>query len=211
MYLLNIVTGKSSKISTNQEGIAGFSWSPDSNWLSFVQITENTMAQIKIYKVDHKKSFDLTTDSANSMSPTWSTDGKFLYFISDRSFTTIIKSPWGTRQPEPYFDASEKIYHVALQKGTRSPFRPTDELYTKEECKDCDKKAVTVLIDQEGIKKRIKAVPIKPGNYKNLTVNKSALYVLSSDTGVIAKTHLSVVKLTNKDSSISTILDDLKG
>ena len=73
------------------------------------------------------------------------------HFISDRSFTTIVKSPWRTRQPEPYFDASEKIYHVALQKGTRSPFRPNDKLYTKEECKNCDKKVVTILIDQEGI------------------------------------------------------------
>ena len=209
MYLLNIATGKSSKLSTNQEGIGDYSWSPDSKWLSFVQVAENTMAQIKIYNVDLKKSFDLTTDRANSMSPEWSPDGKFLYFISDRSFTTIVRSPWGTRQPEPYFDASEKIYHVALQKGTRSPFRPNDELYTKEACKDCDEKEVTVLIDQEGIKERIKAVPIKPGNYKNLKVNKSALYVLHSDTGVNAKTHLSVVKITNKDISITTILDNV--
>ena len=45
-------------------------------------------------------------------------------------------SPWGARQPEPYFDASEKIYHVALQKRTRSPFRPNDELFSAEEKTD---------------------------------------------------------------------------
>ncbi|MFY9243959.1 MAG: S41 family peptidase [Polaribacter sp.] len=211
MHILNIETGKSSKISTNNEGINGYTWSPDSKWISFVQAAENTMLQIKIYNVDSKKSFDLTTDRANSMSPSWSPDGKFLYFISDRSFTTIVGSPWGTRQPEPYFDASEKIYHVALQKGTRSPFRPNDELYKKEECKDCDTKEITVLIDEEGIQQRIEAVPIKPGNYRNLAVNKSALYVLSSDTGLNSKTHLAVIKITNEDIDIKPILNDIKG
>jgi len=210
MYVLNIVTGKSSKISTNQEGVGDYSWSPDSKWLSFVQTAENTMAQIKIYNIESTKSFDLTTDRANSLSPKWSPDGKFLYFISDRSFTTIVRSPWGTRQPEPYFDASEKIYHVALQKGTRSPFRANDELYKKKKCKDCDKKEVKVVIDQEGIKQRIKAVPIQPGNYRTLSVNKSALYVLSSDTGLNAKTHLAAVKITNKDVAIKTILSNVR-
>lgn len=210
LYLLNISTGKSTKISTNQEGIRGYSWSPDSKWLSFVQAAENTMMQIKIYNVDSKKSFDLTTDRANSTSPRWSPDGKFIYFISDRSFTTIVGSPWGTRQPEPYFDASEKIYHIALQKNTRSPFRSNDELYTKEKCKDCDKKEVTVLIDQEGIKERIKEVPVKAGNYRSLEVNKNTLYVLQSDTGLNSKTHLAAVKISNENVAIKTILNDVR-
>ena len=37
MYVLNVSTGVSKKISSNQEGIGGFSWSPDSKWLAFVQ------------------------------------------------------------------------------------------------------------------------------------------------------------------------------
>jgi tricorn protease len=210
LFVLNIATGKSAKISTNQEGIRDYAWSPDSKWLSFVQVAENTMAQIKIYNIETKKSFDLTTDRANSTSPKWSLDGKFLYFISDRSFTTIVESPWGTRQPEPYFEASEKIYHVALQKGSRSPFRPSDELYIKEECKDCDKKVVTVLIDEDGIKERIIEVPVSPGNYKSLSLNKTALFVLSSDIGLNAKTHLAAIKIDNKEVSVTTILEDVK-
>ena len=72
---------------------------------------------------------DRTSDRANSFNPRWSHDGKFIYFLSDRNFKSLITSPWGTRQPEPYFDVSEKLYHVALKKGTRSPFRENDELY----------------------------------------------------------------------------------
>jgi tricorn protease len=150
MYVLNISTGVSKKISTNQEGIYTFSWSPDSKWLAFVQVANNTMAQIQLYSLNSNSSFPLTTDRANSRYPKWSPDGKFIYFLSDRSFTTLVGSPWGPRQPEPYFDASEKLYHIALQKDTRSPFRQNDELVSKDkEDKDDEDNEVSVVIDRD--------------------------------------------------------------
>lgn len=220
LYILNTATGISKKISTNQEGIIGFKWSPDNKWLAFVQIAANTMAQIKIYNLKTGNSFDLTTDRANSFNPRWSPDGKFIYFLSDRSFTSLVSSPWGTRQPEPYFDASEKVYHVALKKGVRSPFRENDELNvdskkedvsTKSDTKNKDekKKDVSVYIDQTGIQNRIIEVPIKPGNYHGLEVSKKALYLMSNETGVNAKKHLSFVKIGNEDVSLKTMITDV--
>ena len=232
MYLLNIASGVSKKISSNQEGIGGFSWSPDNKWLAFEQSASNTMIQIKIYNVDTNASFDLTTDRANSSDPSWSPDGKFIYFLSDRSFTSLVESPWGTRQPEPYFDASEKVYYVALKKGTRSPFRENDELTpdtkkedsptktdkkkdkkkdTKDEKKDEKKVQVVVSIDQEGIQQRITEVPVKPGNYSGLAVNKKALYLMSEATGIDAKSELSFVKIDNEDVSLKTMVSDVDG
>ncbi len=227
MYVLNIATGASKKISTNQEGIWDFSWSPDSKWLAFVQTASNTMAQIKVYNVIDGSSFDLTTDRANSFSPKWSPDGKFIYFLSDRSFTSLVGSPWGTRQPEPYFDASEKLYHVALKKGTRSPFREDDELSSdtntdkKEDESDKKKKKkgdddesddkVVVSIDKQGIQQRIIEVPIKAGNYNGLGVTSKAIYMMSAETGVEAKRHLMVVKIDNKDVKIKTMVSEANG
>ena len=99
MYVLNISTGVSKKISSNQQGIRDFSWSPDSRWLAFVQEAKNTMTQIIVYNVGDGSSFELTTDRANSFNPRWSPDGKFIYFLSDRSFTSLVGDPWGSRQP----------------------------------------------------------------------------------------------------------------
>lgn len=222
MYVLNISSGVSTKISTNQEGIGDFSWSPDNKWLAFVQTAFNTMSQIKIYNLENGTSFDLTTDRANSFNPRWSHDGKFIYFISDRNFKSLVGSPWGTRQPEPYFDVSEKIYHVALTKGTRSPFRENDELYneqskdenstqkSKKKNKDKAKEdSLVVRIDVADIQKRIKEVPIKPGNYSGLEVGEKALYLLSGETGVNAKQHLSFVKIGNQDVAIKTLVKDI--
>lgn len=225
MYVLNLSTGESRKISTNQEGIRDFSWSPDSKWLAFVQNALNTMSQIKVYNVSDESIFDLTTDRANSFNPKWSPDGKFMYFLSDRSFTSLIGSPWGTRQPEPYWDASEKVYHVALEKGTRSPFREDDELMNKEENKDessgkknkkgkkeeDEKAQISVKIDKEGIQSRIEAVPVPPGNYYNLAVNTKALYMMAAETGVDAKSHLKVVKIDNEDIKVKNLATDVNG
>lgn len=207
LYILNKSTGRSTKISDHQEGIYDFSWSPDSKWLAYVEVAHNTMAQIWIYNILTKDKFPLTTDRANSMNPRWSPDGKFIYFLSDRNFHTLVGSPWGTRQPEPYFDISEKIYHVALRKGERSPFRPADELYDAKEKKD--EKSVIVKIDKDGIQKRIETVPVDPGNYANLSVNDEAIYVLSSSAGADRKTALSCVKMSNKDPEITEILADV--
>ena len=219
MYVLNVSNGVSKKISTNREGIRDFSWSPDSQWLAFVQNSLNTMAQIKVHNVNDGSLFDLTTDRANSFNPKWSPDGKFIYFLSDRSFTSLVGSPWGTRQPEPYWDASEKVYHVALKKGTRSPFREKDELMDegKEEEKPAtDKKGkkgksgesegkLKVVIDIAGIQSRIEEVPIAAGNYNNLEVNDKALYMMASETGVNAKSHLKVLKITNEDIKVKDL------
>jgi tricorn protease len=72
----------------------------------------------------------------------WSSDGKWLYFLSDRMLKTTIPSPWGPRQPEPHFDRTVKIYQLALTAGLRSPFLPPDELHPdsdKDKDKDKDK------------------------------------------------------------------------
>ena len=222
MYVLNISSGVSKKISTNQEGIGDFRWSPDNKWLAFVQTAFNTMEQIKIYNVELGASFDLTSDRANSFNPRWSYDGKFIYFLSDRNFKSLITSPWGTRQPEPFFDVSEKLYHVALKKGTRSPFRENDELHGDDNNNQTLKKrrnkknkrkvkgdSVIIKIDYSGIQKRIIEVPIEPGNYNGLEVSGKALYLMSSVTGVNAKRNLSFVKIDNEDLELRTLVSDV--
>jgi len=216
LFVLNLGTGVSSKISTNQEGIGPFSWSPDSKWISFVQSADNTMHQIHLYNLNTGETFPITTDRANSRYPTWSPDGKFIYFLSDRSFTTLVGSPWGSRQPEPYFDAKEKLYHISLEKGIRSPFRPKDELLSieKEQNKTKDKdedikENVQVVIDKDGIAERITEVPIGAGNYRKLEVTEKAVYLMKSETGLKAKTHLATLRISNDTNTLTTIVEEV--
>jgi len=111
-------------------------WSPDSRWLMFDREGANEFNQVLIYSVEKGTSTPVTTDRYGNGSAAWSSDGKWIYFLSDRNLRTSVFSPWGPRQPEPYFDKADKIYAIALQKGQRSPFEPPDELQAEKSEKE---------------------------------------------------------------------------
>ncbi len=205
MYVLNVSTGVSKKISTNEQGIRDYSWSPDSRWLAFTQSALNRMNQIKIYNVNDDSIFDLTNDRSNNFNPKWSPDGKFIYFLSDRSFNTLVGSTGGVRREGPYWDRSEKIYYVALKAGTRSPFREKDELMHKEQKNEKSTDQLRVSIDKDNLQFRVGQVPIPGGNYYNLAVNEQAIYVMAGETGLNAKSHLKVIKITNEAAKIENL------
>jgi len=212
LFILNISSGESVEIPTKHEGIGSFSWSPDSKYLAYVQTAYNTMNQLYIYNISSKDNFPITTDRANDKNPQWSDDGKYIYFLSDRSFTSLVGSPWGTRQPEPYFDASEKIYCIPLQKDTKTAFAEENELTVDSEKKEEKEKEtkVSVKIDAQNIINRVYELPIKPGNYSNLAVTKNALYFTVRETGVDAKTHLASVKISNETQKVDVIVNDIQ-
>ena len=90
--------------------------------------------------MDQAAAAPVTSDRFESSDPVWSPDGKWLYFLSRRHFQSVVPSPWGLRNPEPFFDRQDQVYALALQKGLRSPFLPGDELQPREEPKKDDKK-----------------------------------------------------------------------
>lgn len=131
LWLFNFES-KEARCIAESEAWGGFddwSWSPDSQWIAYVAPCDNLFSQIRLYSLASGETVVLTSDRVDSYNPIWSPDGKWLYFLSDRYFESRVASPWGPRQPEPYFDKTTKIYHVPLVKGERSPFQPMDELY----------------------------------------------------------------------------------
>ncbi|MEJ2583501.1 MAG: S41 family peptidase [Robiginitalea sp.] len=212
LYILDLKTGKSTQISTLDNNVGNPAWSPDGKWLAFEETADNMMTRIVLYELSSGQRHYLTTDRANSVSPQWSRDGTFIYFLSDRSFTSLVGSPWGPRQPEPYFDARFKVYHIALQKDSRSPFRAPDELY-EEPGNDSGKEGsteVSVSIDLEGIQQRLAEVPVPAGNYRNLSVSEKALYLTERETGLGAKTHLKGIIIGNEEVELKTIVENIR-
>ena len=74
--------------------------------------------QIQLLEIDTWNLTALTSDRVNSFDPAWDPQGHWLYFLSDRNLRSAVGSPWGPRQPEPYFDREMKLYALALQAGT---------------------------------------------------------------------------------------------
>jgi tricorn protease len=133
LWLYDTKTKLQKRIAQSKESdFDDLTWSPDSQWLAYVETASNTFRQIKVLNAATGAIQPLTSDRYNSASPAWSSDGKWIYFLSDRMLRTTTRSPWGPREPEPNFDRSMKVYELALTPGPRSPFLPADELHPDE-------------------------------------------------------------------------------
>lgn len=141
LWLLNVESKANTKIDECPiDNFGEVRWSPDSAWIAYTMPGDNLYRRVKIYRVSDGTSAFATTDRYDSFSPAWSADGKWLYFLSDRHLVSVVPSVWGPMQPEPFFDKTTRIYHLALKAGERSPFAPKDELHSADADKDKDKK-----------------------------------------------------------------------
>ncbi len=144
LWVYDIKTRQNKRIAQSMESdFDNLSWSPDSHWLAYGETAADQFEQIKVFNVDSGAIQPITSDRYNSVDPVWSSDGKWLYFLSDRMLKTTVDSPWGPRQPDPHFDRAVKVYELALTTDLRSPFLPADELHPdapkKEDEKGSDK------------------------------------------------------------------------
>ncbi len=204
LWLLDVATGHETFVAEDSASqIMDVAWSPDSKWLAYVAAADNQFDQIRIYGIASGKSVRVTTDRYSSSSPTWSTDGKWLYFLSDRNFQSSVGSPWGERQPEPYFDHQTEFFALALQPGEHSPFAPDNELTDptrslasedstparREEAggrgaggmrggRAAGRVPVNVAIDFTGIEQRLVQLPVAAGDYSDLSTDGQRLYFI---------------------------------
>ncbi|MBN1387409.1 MAG: PDZ domain-containing protein [Bacteroidales bacterium] len=179
-----------------------FSWSHDNKWIAYVNSADNRNRVIKLYNVDEEKSYVVSTDRLDSYNPRFSTDGRWLYFISDRTFNNQVGSPWGSRQPEPYFERTAKIYALALDGEAEFPFLEQNELKQEEKEKENAKgkekeKENAGKIDFDGMEGRLYEVPAAAADYRDLYVTENHLVWMQSSAGSRGGTVQSL-KITNE-------------
>lgn len=199
LFLLDLGTGGNRVIDTAPAAdLAAVAWSADSRHLAFVRSeTDVQRPQIVLYEPASDTKRLLTSDRYESFAPAFSPDGKWLYFLSNRTFESRARSPWGDRDMGPYFDRRTRIYALALQASLRFPFQPKDELAPPEPPKPKDKdkagsqagQAAGPDIDWPGLEGRLYEVPLTAGNYRGLAVDGDRLYTLDAgqdpDHGVL--------------------------
>jgi tricorn protease len=148
---------------------------------------------------------------------------------------TVVPSPWGSRQPDPYFDRSMKVYELALTPGLRSPFTPADELHPDQPAKSPETKSeevksdqsaqakvekppeakkpapVIVNIDFTDLPSRLNEAPVPPGNYSDLEAGEKRLCWLDRDEGMPPKQNIACVDIANKGDPPETVLAEVQG
>ncbi|HEY6060447.1 MAG TPA: S41 family peptidase [Gemmatimonadales bacterium] len=188
-------------------------WSPDSKWLAYVRPAA-TFGRIWLYGVALGQRTALTSDRSDSYSPAFTPDGKWLYFLSDRTFQSLVGAPWGPRAPEPFFDRQTKLYALALVPGLRSPFLPATEVAppTPTDTGTKARPAATppVAVDLADIQQRLTELPLPAANYEALSVNGSRLFWLSRQTNLEHTAALQSLEIGNSDVTPKTLVDDVR-
>lgn len=113
--------------------IRDFAWAPDSQWLAFTKPEVRRFANIYLYGLEAKNTVTVTDGWFDVGGPEFSSDGKYLFFISERSYSPT----YGQTEWNHVYNDMERIYLVTLAKDTKSPFAPkSDEVKLKDEKKD---------------------------------------------------------------------------
>ncbi|WCI09281.1 PDZ domain-containing protein [Arthrobacter sp. OVS8] len=198
IYLADTRTGTLSLVSSIGEGsIEGFSWSPDSAWLGWSEPVTSfgSRSRLRMTRADDagaaadgKRTIVEVTDGRfRDESPSFTPDGKFLAFLSNRSFDPVYDG----HSFDLSFPSPIKPYLVALAADTPSPFGPSIDLQAarQEEVETDEASAGTaaadqvpaVRVDADGLAHRVISVPVPQGNYSDLTATAGALLWLDSE------------------------------
>lgn len=215
VWLLDLKKNTNQKIITNGEGLGPYAdirWSPDSRFIALTKFEIGKLRpQIVLYSVDDNKAQPLTSDKYESYSPTFSRDGNWLYFLSNRQFSATPSSPWGDRNMGPVFDKRSEIFAIALTKEAKFPFAKPNELMVKATPSDVkDAKASKISIDWDGIEKRLWQVPVESGNYSELRAVDDRLYLLDQAIDDEAQPSLKVLKFDAVNPKLDVFSDDVK-
>ncbi|MEW6741252.1 MAG: PDZ domain-containing protein [Planctomycetota bacterium] len=178
------------------EGIDDYAWSPDSQWIVYSKTEPSYFKSIFLYSLEEGRVYRVTSSMTDDSYPTFDKNGKYLYFVSRRTF--LPSFDMFDRTTYTYTN-SERIYLVTLQKDLPSPFEP--EADDKEPVKSegppqapgqqgrpeaaqgqpgAPPAKPGFRIDVEGFEARTLALPVPPGNYSNLAAAKDRLFYISS-------------------------------
>jgi tricorn protease len=162
--------------------ITAYAWSPDSKWIAFARPEEKQMTTVYLYSVETQRTVPVTDGWFTSTAPSFSSDGKYLFFVSNRTLNPVYSQ---TEWNHAYVDLA-KIYLVTLARDTKSPFAPkSDEVKPattaekpKEEKKKEEAQVPTVKVDVEGIQSRIAVLPVTGANYWNIQSSGDKLFAM---------------------------------
>jgi tricorn protease len=182
--------------------IRSYDWSPDSNWIAYARPEEEGMSRIYLYSLANGQTTPVTDGWYQSGSPTFSDDGKYLFFVSSRDFNPIYSQ---TEWNHAFIDM-QRIYFVTLAKDTPSPFRPqSDEAGAPEEKPAEAKKNEPIKVDVEGIETRVLSLPITAANYRNISTAGNVVYYIRSGSKDKGPAFQSFDLSTKKETALGSV------
>jgi len=174
-------------------GFRGYAWSPDGRWLAYAKggrppesviCTCQSYSSIALYDTREGTVHEVTGPTTEDYSPAWDPDGRYLYFLSNRSFNPFLD----TIDAGAVELSNTVVMAVLLREDVKNPNvgrqgLPPEESETEEK-KEKDKDDgeagddEAVGIDIEGLGERVVRLPIPRGRYSGLAATAKKLFFL---------------------------------
>ena len=141
-------------------------WSADGRWLAYSHQATARQRGIKLCEAASGRCHELTQPEFRDYSPSFDPQGRWLYFLSLRTYDPVYDSV----QFEMSFPRAARPYLVALRAGGAAPFEPAPK-GLKDEDPAGDKAAdapPAVQVDLDGIAQRIVAFPVAESRFGKL-------------------------------------------
>ena len=143
-------------------------WSPDGAWLAYPFRTSIRHSAIKLHELGTGTSTLVTRPEFNDYSPSFDPAGKYLYFLSLRTFDPVYDSV----HFELSFPRAARPYLIALQAGGAPPFEASPKGLggdAREQDKAAtEAKPAPLRVDLDGIAHRIAPFPVPENRFGKL-------------------------------------------
>ena len=193
VFVLDVGTEQLFPVASSGFGaVDQLAFSPDSQWLAWSEpASADGRTKIRLRSVLDTSApvIDVTDGRFTDHDPSFTTDGRYLAFLSERSFDPV----YDTHRFDLSFPSSTKPFLVALAADTPSPFGPSasgvplfgagdtpKDAASADEDNSADK-TTAVRVDAERIGDRIIAVPVPQGRYDKLQAAQDALLWQATD------------------------------
>jgi len=202
-------------------GLQNFSvsWSSDSRYIAYTKDLESSSTAVAIFDTKDQKIHQVTSGYYKDSNPVFDPAGKYLYFLTNRSFKPVYGDFEGTWT----YPNSTQVAVVTLTKDISSPLAPKNDSSIvkkddvkkddekkeeKKEDKKDESKTKEVKIDFDGFEQRVVILPPAAGNYGNIAaVTGKVIYHRTPNSGAADKKR-SVVYFDFDKLEEKTIVDD---
>src|SRR5688572_22596470 len=90
LWTIEVASGKATKLDSDSYPDPGrqfdATWSPDSRWIAYSKNLPSRLRGIFVYSLADQKSYQLTDGLADSISPAFDLNGKYLYFLASTNY-----------------------------------------------------------------------------------------------------------------------------
>lgn len=125
LYLHTVETGKTKLVDTDPwSNPPNPRWSRDSRWIAYAVAGENRNSAIWLFELENGEKHQVTSGAFNDSWPTFDRDGDFLYFASNRDFSSPIYEDIGTTF---IYADTDVLISVPLRDDVSSPLAPKSD------------------------------------------------------------------------------------